>query len=224
MSDWQAIKYRVIGAGVIVVSLGLAWWLLLDHEVHRLQGDNTDFPQPFEVEKFDIEEPSIPEDMNNEGGIIERAPEPNVETVQPDPVVQEPAVVEEPVVVKEPEVIAEPVVVKEPEVVKPSEVVKEPVVRDTSRVTVAPSGLPEAWVLQVASFQEKTYAEELKKKLVAGKFPAYVKVFTLPAGKTYKVLVGPKLEKSRAAQMAKDIEKEHKLKSMIMQYRPGFEE
>jgi cell division septation protein DedD len=38
------------------------------------------------------------------------------------------------------------------------------------------------------------------------------------------VLVGPKLSKQKAADMAKAIEKEFALKSMLMLFKPGYEE
>ncbi len=85
-------------------------------------------------------------------------------------------------------------------------------------------GLPEAWVLQVGSFQDKVNAQQLQKKLVAKDLPAYVKDFNLPEGIRYRVLIGPKLSKERAAKLSKVVEKEHALISKIVRYKPGFEE
>lgn len=219
MSDWQSVKYRLIGATVIVISFVFSWWLLLDHEVHRLQGKQADIPQPMEIERFDIEEPMMPatEEASGQaadGGLTEPVVEEAETSVPKDISVQK----EIGVVVEAADNVA---VQKKPEEKRSQKAAEKPF---PPLASLSPKGLPEAWVLQIASFQEKANAQQLQKRMVEKKFPAYVKVFNMPEGKSYKVLVGPKLSKERATLMAKQIEKQFALKSMIMAYRPGFEE
>ena len=84
--------------------------------------------------------------------------------------------------------------------------------------------MPDAWVLQVASFEDKSNAENLKLKLLDDDFPAYIKLFKLPSGQSFRVLVGPKLSKKKASAMAKSIEKKQGLKTLLVSYKPGFSE
>ena len=194
MSDYQAIKYRLIGAAVIVGSFIFAWWLLLDHEVHRLGDSQMDIPEPMKIERFDIEEPTKPD--------LKPAPD-----------------------IKSDDSEKTDISTNTAEEEKPADLPVAPAEKPQKKMSALDSqDLPEAWVLQVASFQDKSNAQQLQKKLVAKELPAYVKVFNLPEGKSYRVLVGPKLNKERAASMARQIEKDHGLKSMIMRYKPGFEE
>lgn len=227
MSDFQSIKYRLIGAAVIVISFIFSWWLLLDHEVHRLQNAQIDIPVPLEIERFDIKKPTIPD---TKLAIVKDADLSNKVTddTQQKTKAIEPQMTEQPST-KQSSTKQQSAEQQSAE----QQSIKQQAITSQKTVTTksAPAmssldnrGLPEAWVLQVGSFQDKLNAQQVQKKLVESDLPAYVKVFNLPEGKSYRVLVGPKLSKEKAAKIAKVVEKEHGLKSLIMQYKPGFEE
>lgn len=198
----ETIKYRVIGALVIVISLSLAWWLLLDHDVRRLQDNQQGIPKPIKIKRI-----SLPEETPPQPKTLTDAAKTAQEAQQQPP--QEPEPIAEPVQEDEPAPKARPKKTKASE--KP-----ETLARLNSQ------GLPEAWVLQVASFKHQANANSLKDKLLAKDFPAYVKVFNLPEGKVYRVLLGPKLSKDKAKEMAKSVEKAFSIKTMLMAYQAGF--
>lgn len=195
----ETIKYRVIGALVIIVSLALAWWLLLDHEVRRFQDNQQGIPEPIAVKRI---------------ALPEKAPKPVALT---DATKLAQAAQQKPP--KEPEPIAEPV---QKTVAQPAP--REPVASDKpeSMTVLDSQGLPEAWVLQVASFKHQANADSLKDKLLAKDFPAYVKAFHLPEGTVFRVLLGPKLSKAQAKKMAKSVEKAFSIKTMLVAYQAGF--
>lgn len=213
MSDFQSIKYRLIGAAVIVVSFIFAWWLLLDHDVHRLQDVQADIPEPLKIERFEIEKPKAPTVKSK----IEKK-----EPLSKNKLEKKLAKESQPQASKT--AISKTSASKKTTTPKKVSSKDAPVKSKKKMSALDSQGLPEAWVLQVASFQEKANAQQLQKKLVAKKLPAYVKIFNLPDGKSYRVLIGPKLSKERVSRLSKVIEKEHGLKSMIMRYKPGFEE
>lgn len=184
MTDFHTIKYRLIGAAIIVISLVLSWWLFLDHDVRRYQNIQSAQPEPLAIERFDIAKPVKP-------------PEPAVEEKNE---------------------------VKEEEKAPVDKNVKPAAKPVTPYASVDDKGLPEAWVLQVASFQQPKNAEQLKDKLLAADMPAYVKKFKLESGVSYRVLVGPKLNRQRAEEMLKQVKQDFKLNGLIIRYKPGYEQ
>ena len=77
-------------------------------------------------------------------------------------------------------------------------------------------GLPKAWVLQLASFDEKERATALRDKLLADGYEAYVREVDTSKGLKTRVYVGPKLHKSALIEEKKLIDKKYKLSSIIL--------
>ncbi len=200
MSDAQSIKYRLIGAVVIVISFALAWLLLLDHDLQREQSWKTQVPEQLVIERFDIEEPKAPTIKAQEVKAVSTAVE------------------------KAPVVESVPAVEKKKAVSRTKKTIESKKTTSNKYTKLDNSGKPDAWVLQVASFQDKNKAKTLQAKLLKDDFPAYVKEFNLPSAKIYRVFVGPKLSKDRARIMAKAIEKKQGLKTLLVSYKPGFAE
>ena len=195
----QSIKYRLIGALVIVISFTLAWLLLLDHDVKRKQQWAEDVPPPIEIERFEVPEPIL----DTPAAQVSTPAIAQVESTPPP----KPVIKPKPVVV--PKAKSKPAKIKK----------KKPVYTQLNK-----KGLPDAWVLQVASFKEKANAKKLQQKLLKQGFPAYIKAFNLSSGRIYRILIGPKMSKSKVAAMAKKVEKKLGLKTMLVEYKPGFEE
>lgn len=188
MSDFHTIKYRLIGAAIIVCALVLSWWLFLDHDVRRYQDIRDNQPEPLVIERFDIAKPVAPQ----------RPPaEPQDESAAGNN--------------KD----------VEPEAKVPAKPAAEP---STPYAAVDDDGLPQAWVLQVASFRQSDNARQLQQQLLAAGMPAYVKKFRLDSGDSYRVLVGPKLSQQRARQLLEKVKKEFQLEGMLVRYKPGYEE
>lgn len=208
--DAQSTKYRLIGALVIIVSFGLAWLLLLDHDVKRQTPWSERVPEPLEIERFEIVKAK---DAHN-APVVYHTPK------QVDGSEQQKNIENAPLKAKQTD-HTDSAIIQKPAPAKPiSEIKPSP----KAYAKIGSDGLPEAWVLQVASFKEKQNARNLQQNLLKEDIPAYTKAFNLSSGKIYRVLVGPKLNKKKASELSKKIEKGLGLKAMLVQYRPGFEE
>jgi DedD protein len=86
------------------------------------------------------------------------------------------------------------------------------------------NGLPEAWVVQVASFQSKANAEKLQNKLLKDNYTAYIKKFNVSGKNTFRVLIGPKLSTSIAEEIKNNVTKSYALEARVIQYASGFEQ
>ena len=81
-------------------------------------------------------------------------------------------------------------------------------------------GVPVAWILQVASVSSAAKADELRDRLLAMQFKAYVKKVGHAERDLYRVYVGPKFEKARLESIRMQIDAEFGVKSMITRYVP----
>lgn len=85
----------------------------------------------------------------------------------------------------------------------------------------AAGDMPQAWVIQVASFSSEANAESLKKRLSDKGYDAYVKPVKTPSGSSMqRVFVGPELKKSQAEKHKAEIESAFKLKALLHEYAP----
>jgi len=105
-----------------------------------------------------------------------------------------------------------------------SEVINEAASDPIEAVAVKPSlderGLPRSWVIQVASFAEKTNAKELMLALQQRGLKAYTRVQGTAKGTSTRVFVGPKLSKAALDKNRIMIDREFSLKSMIVPFSP----
>ncbi|WNO10986.1 SPOR domain-containing protein [Teredinibacter sp. KSP-S5-2] len=125
----------------------------------------------------------------------------------------------------EPIIIQEPEPTKAPEEAKPAEKMflpddSEPVDDRNDIPRLNEKGVPNAWVLQVASFRFEGHAKQFKEKLNADGYKAYTQVVQTKHGKMVRVFVGPKMNKSSLLKDKEAIEKKHKTSSMILKYEP----
>ena len=91
-------------------------------------------------------------------------------------------------------------------------------------VAIASSGLPETWTLQVGTFGDKTNANALRKQLADKGYQAYVRDIKDEKGVTFKVFVGPDVEKAHAEVIMKKLstmQKELHITGIILKpYQP----
>lgn len=195
MTDFQTIKYRLIGAAIIVCSLVLSWWLFLDHDLRRYQDVSQTALEPLVIERFDIEKPVPPPVVTETVARRASTPEPESE---PAPPAGPPATT-----------ASAAGSTAQPQ--RPYSALDE-------------TNLPEAWVVQVASFQQQDNARQLQGKLLKAGMPAYVKVFHLQDGPSYRVLIGPRLNRERAEQLLQKVSSDFALQGMLVRYKPGYEQ
>ncbi len=81
-------------------------------------------------------------------------------------------------------------------------------------------GVPLAWVVQVASFKSLDRAEALRDQLSGEGYKAFVRTATTSKGATSRVFVGPKLDKQRALAIKEELDREHRVESMVLKFRP----
>lgn len=79
-------------------------------------------------------------------------------------------------------------------------------------------GLPEAWVLQVASFTQPQKADDLKQALQKKGYKAFTRVKSTKEGKLKRVYIGPRFTKDAFNNDKKTIDKRHKLESMVVRF------
>jgi DedD protein len=88
----------------------------------------------------------------------------------------------------------------------------------TSILTLDKKGLPETWVIQVASFQSKAHADALNKKLLDKNNKSYVRPVSTAKGKFFRVFVGPYIDRSRAGKVKKNIDKTYRVNSQVLRF------
>ena len=82
------------------------------------------------------------------------------------------------------------------------------------------SGLPNAWVLQVGSFEKQSLAQELMDSLREKQFKAFKKRVELTDGTMYRVYVGPKIDRRRAIAAKAEIDQLFNTDSLLLKYVP----
>lgn len=193
-------KYRLIGAGLLIVSSAILLPLVLDGErpeelnVQIAVPERPTFPEvaiaPVQP-VAELDEQAAPEmeelDVNN----IELI---NVESASSSET-QSPSVAKAP----------EPVKAEPAPAPKPVEVKKD----------VAPVG--DRWTLQVATFGKQDNATRTLKKLKDAGYPAYV----MSSNSLYKVFVGPELKREASERMKDKVLKEFKLSGIVVKYSPN---
>ena len=76
----------------------------------------------------------------------------------------------------------------------------------------------QAWALQVGSFKDRVNADALKDRLIAKGFSAYVDLLKAPDHITYRVRIGPALDRTRLEKVQKNVLKAEKLEGMIVNH------
>ncbi|MGK0499133.1 MAG: DedD protein [Oceanicoccus sp.] len=80
------------------------------------------------------------------------------------------------------------------------------------------TGLPEAWVLQVASFTKFANADELKRDLQKSGHKAFTRKINAANGQSTRVYIGPKLNKNAFDKDKAAIDKRYKVVSLVVRF------
>ena len=96
--------------------------------------------------------------------------------------------------------------------------VTAPVVKPTVVVKKKVAEPLQAWVVQVGTFSQKSNALVLQDKLRADKHPAFVTDSKVKGKTSYKVKVGPIVDKTRADRLKKIIKKAHDLDGYVIRH------
>lgn len=81
-------------------------------------------------------------------------------------------------------------------------------------------GLPDTWVIQVASLSAQAAANKLRDQLQAEGHKAYVR--SVPGANTtiYRVFIGPKQDKAQALAIKSQLDKQLKVNSLVLPFKP----
>ncbi|BBL71024.1 SPOR domain-containing protein [Methylogaea oryzae] len=130
-----------------------------------------------------------------------------------------PAPVAEPAPAKAPVVPATPAAA--PAAAKPKAAApvaaKPPAAADAKPAPTAPVKMS-AWIIQAGSFGDEANAKTLLVKLRQANVAAFVEMIPSPNGNSYRVRVGPELDRARAEATLKKMETEAGVKGMIVSY------
>lgn len=81
-------------------------------------------------------------------------------------------------------------------------------------------GLPEAWVIQVASLSSQTGANKLRDQLQAEGHKAYVRAVPAANGNIYRVFIGPRQDKAQLQAIKAQLDKRLKVNSLVLPFKP----
>ena len=126
-----------------------------------------------------------------------------------------PEAIEEVITPKESPVIAEEPVVSPAKPVKSKPVTAKP---RAAKPTLDSHNLPEAWVLQVASFTKDDNAQVLTQALIKQGHKAYTRSIQTQDGVSTRVYIGPRLQKDAFDALRPKINKAYGVTAMVVRY------
>lgn len=200
----QSLKQRLVGVLVITALVAIFLPMLFDNPVE--EGDQTISELGIPPSPVTAYEKDVPQAQTSAEEVLE-LPEPDYVLAESD--LEEVAVEpEQPVVDQEPLAKQTPAVPEQAPAPSPP-TPAQPVKQERSAAL-------KRWVIQVGSFSAQKNAETLKHALIKQGFTAFVDTFKSKQNKVwYRVQVGPELDKNRARQMQKKIEKQNKIKTVL---------
>jgi DedD protein len=190
----RTVTYRLIGAGIMVLSAAVILPLVLDGER----------PAELDVQVQVTSPPAFP--------IIEIAP------VKPADSLPIESNSTDNKAVGEIRLIPVPQSAKDTESIrntdsKTPEVDNSPVVTASAK-KVSPEKVADRWVLQIATFKSKDNAIRLVDKLKDSNYAAY----SLTTNSLYKVYVGPEFKRETSERMREEIKKKFSLTGIVVKY------
>jgi DedD protein len=81
-------------------------------------------------------------------------------------------------------------------------------------------GLPQAWVVQVASLSSSEAAVRLRDRLQTEGHKAYIRTASTPNGEVSRVFIGPKLDREEAQEVKVSVDKLLKVESLVVRFQP----
>ncbi|MGD9661664.1 MAG: SPOR domain-containing protein [Porticoccaceae bacterium] len=204
----ERLRQRLVGVLVLVALAAIFVPAVFNFNPSRPVDETTQIPVAPEIQELVIAEPSQPKGeaevipQDEVFALVEeqsRAAEPQQETAVTDSPRQE--------------------IQPAPEIAKVKEVTpqKQP---PTVAPKLASNGLPEAWVVQVASYRENATAEKLVNRLQVAGFKAFVRSGMPGSVKVYRVYVGPHVLRQNADNEKTRIDASLGVKSLVLPFEP----
>ncbi|MGB3610627.1 MAG: SPOR domain-containing protein [Cellvibrio sp.] len=196
----DALKQRLVGA-IVLAAIGV---IFLPGFFKEQQGHQVDTRTQIPAE------PSLPQvsfESPRQNPDIQPAPEPETMFIPPE---------------------LEPVAdVSSPEAVASASSASAPAPNQTAdtadevpELPLGPDGIPEAWVVQVASLSNQEAAARLRDELQAEGHKAYIRRVSTSNGSVTRVFIGPKLSRAEADKVKADVDKRLKVNAMVLRFQP----
>lgn len=202
----ESVKHRLIGAAVLA-AIAVLFLPSFFKDRQQYQVDtSSQIPGRPSITAVDFNEPKQPEG-------IEPAPAPETMFV-PDEAEQEPAATAQ---------------------IPPAEQVVASATNQSSasstsskaatsaavlEIPLNAKGLPDAWVIQVASLSGQDAANKLRDQLQAEGHKAYVRAVPGANATIYRVFIGPKQDKAQAMAIKAQLDKRLKVNSLVLPFKP----
>lgn len=90
----------------------------------------------------------------------------------------------------------------------------------SSAPTLNAEGVPDAWSLQVASFQSPERAQTMLEQLQEAGFKSYVRTASTGQGTVHRVFVGPKINRAAAEAEKRSIDERFKTDALVVEFKP----
>lgn len=201
----QSLKQRLVGA-IVLVSLAVIFLpLVFDGQQQRIQSEDYVYPS----------QPAMTIQSTDFAPIEEEAKEvlDQIDQIDSAKLEQEQFSTEQFAAEPAPEGVEsaqEPASIKQ--YVEQEKAADEAIEEDASNTV----SLADAWMLQVGAFSSQENANGLRDKLIAAGYKAYSK----PVAGLFKVYVGPEIRRVRLEQQKSSLEREFKVKTLILKYIP----
>lgn len=200
----DALKQRLVGA-IVLAAIGV---IFLPGFFKEQQGHQVDTRTQIPAE------PSLPQvsfESPRQNPDIQPAPEPETMFIPPEP---------EPVTeVSSPEAVASVSSASAP-APAPTPNQTADTADEVPELPLGPDGIPEAWVVQVASLSNQEAAARLRDELQAEGHKAYIRRVSTSNGSVTRVFIGPKLSRAEADKVKADVDKRLKVNAMVRRFQP----
>lgn len=206
----ESVKHRLIGAAVLTaVAVLFLPSFFKDRQQYQVNTDSQ-IPGRPSITAVDFNEPEQPEG-------IESAPAPEAMFVPDNNDIPVTEVAVPPAETAEAQLQQQAVSSVQASTVASSSVAK------TDQVPALPlnaQGLPEAWVIQVASLSSQESANKLRDQLQAEGHKAYVRAVPSANGNSYRVFIGPRQDKAQLQAIKVQLDKRLKVNSLVLPFKP----
>lgn len=199
----QSLKQRLVGA-IVLVSLAVIFLpLVFDGQQQRINSDDYVYP----------DQPAMTIQSSDFSAIEEEAKEVLDQIGEVEVAKQEQDFIELESASQYQELTATAAEPATAEQYIAQEKAADKAIEDSTSNTVP---LADAWILQVGAFSSQTNANGLRDKLNGAGYKAYTK----SVGGLFKVYVGPEIRRHRLEQQKTALEREFKVKTLILKYIP----
>ncbi|RBP84824.1 SPOR domain-containing protein [Marinomonas rhizomae] len=191
----RRVTYRLIGAGIMVLSAAIILPLILDGER----------PAELDVQVQVTTPPAFP--------IVDIAPVQPVDSLPIETSVGEDGAAEDIRLIPLPQSAKDVANITKKESPNSTEAeVKSAEKESVKKSTPAP--IADRWTLQIATFKSKDNSVRLVEKLKGAKYEAY----SLTTNSLYKVYVGPEFKRETSERMREEIKKKFSLNGIVVKY------